>query len=446
MLKKLILVLLVFNTSVIYAQTFKTDVLVIGGTASGTAAALQCAHSKVKTILVTDATELGAFPKTGMITIDESNNVNTGTWHEFRTRVLDMEKKPKSADTINNQLTFEPGMGASVLKSMTDTVKNLSIYLNTPFVSIKKDGDRWGVNFTQNGKTLTIKARVLIDATPNGDIAIQAGGKLPVAFDNFKDNGGLMLYRTSIAAGVAIPGQLYTDAQHPQNNYPQYPAYCIPISTVIVRDAENILITEKALPGEKSSDYLPIQLQLGQGVGTIAAYCAFFKTTTKNLNVRAIQGELLDFKGYLLPFADVSQKSQTWRAIQQVCATGLLRGKQKVYNGHAQFLFMPDSGVTTSEIKPVLTEIYTRAFLWFNKEKPGEAFTVGNTVSLISDYTLTDPQVLQKTLQQNWKTKYKFTLAFDTNRPVTRLEFTLLMNQFLNPFVRTVDLSGRLVN
>jgi hypothetical protein len=84
--------------------------------------------------------------------------------------------------------------------------------------------------------------------------------------------------------------------------------------------------------------------------------------------------------------------------------------------------------------------------LWFNKEKPGDKFTLGNLLSLISDYTLTDPKTLQIALQKAWTNQFKLTGSFDLNRPVTRLEFAVLTNRYLNPFAKTVDLSGRIVN
>ena len=173
---------------------------------------------------------------------------------------------------------------------------------------------------------------------------------------------------------------------------------------------------------------------------------AFFKTTTKHLTVRIIQGEILDYKGYLLPFTDIPQKHPHWRAIQQVSATGLLKGIQKTNGKSVEVHFEPNNAVSTEEIKPVLTEIYTRAFLWFNKEKPGAQFTVGNMLSLISDFTLTDPKTLQIYLQKAWTPTYKLTGTFDLSRPITRLEFAVLANKYLNPFAKTVDLSGRMVN
>ena len=444
MIKRLFILLFLFHSSFLFSQTIKTDVLVVGSGASGIAAAIQCGRSKVKTVLADDGFKIGGGTVEGqMFVVDAGNNIPSGIWGEFRKHVQDLYNKTAGYDTTQMAaLKFEPGAGTTILKKITDTVKNLTVYQSAIFSNIKKDGDRWEVSLTQNGKTITVKARVVIDATEAGTVAIKAGAKFYDAFDNRVDNSNTKLYRTSITTGEALPGQLYNDAKAPKNNYPQYPAFCIPVNAVLVKDAENILVIEKALPDNKNIQYLPLQLQLGQGVGTVAAFCAFFKTTTKHLNVRVIQGELLDFKGYLLPFADISQNDAAWRPVQQVCATGMLRGSQQ----NSRFVFMPDSAVTTAEVKPVLTEIYTRAFLWFNKEKPGEKFTVGNTISFISDYTLTEPLLLTRSMQKAWKTQYKFKSDFDINRPISRIEFAVLANRFLNPFARTVDLSGRLVN
>jgi len=420
MIKKLVAVLLfVASCSFIYAQTIKTDVLVIGRTPSGIAAAIQSARSKVKTVLAGPNENVSS----GISVIDAASNLPSGIWSEFRTRVREFYKGKAGFDTDDNSpLKFE-GTAATILKKIADTVKNLSVYPNSVFNSIKKNGDRWEVRVSQNEKIITIKARVVVDATEHGEVAVKlnaaiAGGVNHVTYQS-------KIYRTSIASAGNLS--------------------FIPLKAVILRGDENILVTEKVLPAEKSIQSLPLQLELGQGAGATAAYCAFFKTTTKNLKVRIIQGEILDFHGRLIPFADIGQHDADWRAIQQVAATGMLKGADEE-DKNAQLFFKPDSEVSTSEIKPVLTEIYTRAFLWFNREKPGEKFTIGNMLSLISDYTLTEPQVLKANIQKAWKSQYKFKLDFNPGRPVTRREFAVLANKFLNPFARTVDLEGRLVN
>ena len=591
-----------------YADTIKTDVLVIGGSASGTAAALQCARSKVKTILVEPGPWLGGeITSGGMCILDANRNLPSGIWGEFRKKVRGFYLKTPGYDTtFNAVLKFEPHTGAAILKKMTDTVKNLTLKLNTPWTTVKKNGTGWEVTVTEKGKTNIIKTQILIDATGTGDVAAKAGGQFSTGFDSRQDTGeelapekalpviqditwcailkdygkaadktiaqpqgydatryaglkgkdllkmvqngklpnnkylikwsydansfkasaelldpknreqfykesrlkvlGLIyylqtegglknlsvtdefgtpdglppipymreyrrangvvrmvmddiltpydrsskLYRTSIAVGDAFPGEQYVDKRGPQTPYPPFPAYSIPLGTVVVKDAENLLVTEKALSVThlvNASTFSPsVQMVLGQGAGTVAAYCAFFKTTTKNLNVRAIQGELLDFKGYLLPFSDVPLTDPNFRAIQQVSATGLLKGIQQVDGQNVAILFKPDTTVNTVEIEPVIKEIYTRAFIWFNKVKPAEQFTVGNLVSFISEITLSDPKTLNLALEKQWQTNYKFKQAYDPNRAITRREFAVLTNKYLNPFARTVNLSGRLVN
>jgi len=422
------------------------------------AAAIQSARSKVKTILAEEDTIPVFFEKgtgqadAGVVTqgevsvIKEDRNLASGIWDEFRRRYREHHNGEKDLDTTDDSpLTLDSRSCSEILKKMTDTVKNLAVYNNIIVTAIKKENDFWDVSVTQNGKTKLIKARVVIDATRNGGVAHLAGAGYP-RLDSLLNETRSKLCRTSIAMGDGITGESHNDITAPKENYPPFPSYCIPMKAVIAKGVDNLLIADMLFPTNTNLHDLPGQLILGQGAGTIAAYCAFFKTTTNNLKVRIIQGELMDFKGYLLPFTDIPQKDPDWRAIQQVCATGLLKGTQELTGDKVQFLFKPDSLVSTSEVQPVLKEIYTRAFLWFGKEKPGDKFTVGNLLSFISDYTLTDPLTLKLRIQKDWKIHYKFKQDFDINRQVSRREFAVLANRFLNPFARTVDLNGRLVN
>jgi hypothetical protein len=608
MIKKILALLLFLNITLSYAETIRTDVLVIGGGASGVAAAIQSARSKVKTLIIEQGPWLGgSITAGGMCILDANRGLPSGIYGEFRGRVKEFYKKTPGYDTTYNAvLVFEPYTGAAILKKITDTVKNLTVRLNTSFTTVKKDGTGWEVNITQNGKTDIIKTKVLVDATELGDAAAKAGVIFTAGFDSRKDTGELLapenatnqiqdityiailkdhgraadrtisrpesydaaqyaclknqdikkllaaaklpndkymikwsecanqssvtaedlkpenrdktfkqarlrtlgliyylqtklgyknltvsdefptadhlpiipfirengrtqglvrmvlddiytpysrgsqLYRTSIGVGDAMPGQHYSVQGVPKINYPPFPAYTVPLGAIVVKDQENLLVTEKAMSVTHlvngSITYPSVQMTLGQGVGATAAYCAFFKTTTKHLNPRIIQGEILDYKGYIMSFADIPISDPGFRAIQQVGATGLLQGIQKINGNSAQVLFMPDSLVKTAEVQPILTEIYARAFLWFNKVKPGEHFTVSNLLSYISEMTLRDPENLQKTMQKTWKPQYKFTNEFNLNRPVTRREFAVLANKFFNPFGRAVDISGKMIN
>src|ERR1700733_14685193 len=118
MIKILIIVLLTTYCSFVFAQTIKTDVLVIGGSASGVSAAVQCARSKVKTILaIQDSLPSFGSPVSGMCVVNANRNVPSGIWGEFRKRVQDFYKKRPGYDTAYNAvLRFEPNTGASILK------------------------------------------------------------------------------------------------------------------------------------------------------------------------------------------------------------------------------------------------------------------------------------------------------------------------------------------
>jgi hypothetical protein len=465
MIKKLLFISLFSWSFHLYAQSIKTDVLVIGGGPSGMAAAIQSARSKAKTILIERDSIYLTYKKDtvhfdpdfgkplAVATLHNSRKLSSGIWDEFREKFCDFHKTDKeSVVLVDSSLRYDSWSGAEVLHKMADTTKNLTVDSRIKFNSIKKDDDFWTVSIIQNGRIKAIRARVVVDATRESLVVLSAGATFQ-RLDSVLNKAGSKLYRTSIAMGDGLPWERHGDITAPADNYPPFTMFCVPMKAVIAKGAENLLVTEALFTPSTELQYLPRQLSIGQGVGALAAYCAFYKTTTKNLNVRAIQGEILDYKGYLMPIADITPKDPAWRAVQQICSTGLIRGVLQLTthdtdtspNGEA-FLFKPDAIVTTAEIQPVLQEIYTRAFLWFNREKPGEKFTIGNTLSFISDYTLTDPAILKATIQKAWKTQFKFKSDFDLNRPITRREFAVLANKYLNPFARTVDLNGRLVN
>ncbi len=421
--------------------------LVIGGSPSGVAAAIQSARSKVKTILATEGIGLrDSVTATETVAINIRHNPSSGIWGEFEEHLRDLDTNRVKGDSPALSMpAFKAIEAETILKKMTDSVKNLVLYQGAAFVGIEKNGDRWEAQFEQNGKTLRIKAKSVIDATEKGVVAKKAGAKLRGFYDSSAGVQDLTAFRTSIACGGSWPGGS-KETVSKTGGYPPQPAWYIPLSAVIASEIVNVFVTESTLPPNKSAACLPLQLELGQGAGAAAAFCAFYNTTNKSLRVRSVQGELLDYKACLLPFADVNPSDPDWRAIQQVGVTGLLAGSIQDMNTSHAFNFMPDSLVRTAEIEPGLREIYTRAFIWFGKEKPGLYFTTGNMLSLISDYSLTDPAILRGSIQKAWKAQFKFTSEFEMSQPITRREFAVLANKYLNPFARTVDLGGRLVN
>lgn len=443
MVKKLLIILLVFCGNVTHAETIKTDVVFIGNGTAAIAAAIQSGRSNVKTLLLLNGPWLEELSLQKMTTLNEPTYAPSGIWEEVDKELRRYYKNTPGYDTLSKALMFEPYAAAGVLKRMADTTKMLSTKLNVSYNSVEKDGTGWKLEVVIKGEKVTIKARVLIDGTEDGEMIKKAGATLPPDINTWLTKGAADLYRTSIASGTSILG-----AQGYKTNYPGGAVYYIPLSAVVVKDADNLLTINKSLFPEGAYN-LTAKIAVGQAVGATAAFCAFFKTTTKKLDPRIIQIELLDFKSSLLYFADVDRKEPYYRSIQQVAATGLLKGVNVNVAGGAKamaFEFSPEAVVATEEIKPVLTEIYSRVFLWMNREKPAQQFTVGNLLSLISEITLAEPNDFKLKIQKAWKAEYKFKSDFDVNKPVTRREFAILANQYLNPFARKVDINGKMLN
>jgi len=441
MVKKILVFFLLLGCNLTYAETIKTDVLVIGNGAGAIAAAIQSGRSKVKTLLLLNGPWLEELSLQNMTTLNEPAYAPSGIWNEVDKELREYYRKTPGYDTLSRILKFEPYAAGAALKRMADSVKMLAYKVNVSYTAIEKDGTGWKLEVLIKGEKVTIKTKVLIDGTEDGEMIIKAHATLPPDIKTWLEKGAPTLYRTAIASGSY-------NARSAAANYPSGPVYYIPLRAVTVNDADNLLTLNKTLFPTDANN-LTAKIALGQGVGATAAFCAFFKTTAKKLDVRIIQIELLDFKSSLLYFTDLDRGDRYYRAIQQIGVTGLLKGKQG--NGGAEssdfeFSFMPDTAVVTAEIKPMLTEIYSRFFLWMDKEKPGEKFTVGNLLSLISEITLSDPDNFKIAMQKAWKAEYKFKSDFDLKKPVTRREFAILANQYINPFARAVDINGKMLN
>ncbi|RYZ34900.1 MAG: FAD-dependent oxidoreductase, partial [Sphingobacteriales bacterium] len=189
MIRKLLSLLIFFTCSIACAETIKTDVLVVGGGASGVAAAIQSARSNVKTLLIEQSPWLGgSMTAGGMCILDANRNLPSGIYEEFRSRINTFYKSRLGYDTTKHAvLTFEPGVGASVLKKWTDTVKQLTVKMGVSVATVKKDGTGWEVTVNTGDRTDVIKAKVLVDATELGDIGAKAGALFNSGFDSRKE-------------------------------------------------------------------------------------------------------------------------------------------------------------------------------------------------------------------------------------------------------------------
>lgn len=159
-------------------KIIKTDVLVIGGSASGTTAAIQAARMGVKVVLVEETTWLGGMiTAAGVSAFDGNHNMPSGLWGEFREHIYKRYGGPNKVATgwVSNTL-FEPHVGDSIFKLMVSQEKNITVLFNTTFTKIITNNNQIkGASFLQikklkENKQYTIYAKQTIDATELGDV------------------------------------------------------------------------------------------------------------------------------------------------------------------------------------------------------------------------------------------------------------------------------------
>jgi hypothetical protein len=157
-----------------------TDVLVVGGSASGVAAGLQSARLGAKTIIAEETPWLGGMiTAAGVSAFDGNHNMPSGIWAEFREQLYKVYGGPQKVATgwVSNTL-FEPHVGDSIFKAMAAKESSLSVLFGLAFrKSLVKNKQVIGAEFVEGktGKRITVYARQVVDATELGDVMASAG-------------------------------------------------------------------------------------------------------------------------------------------------------------------------------------------------------------------------------------------------------------------------------
>ena len=175
-------------------QKYDTDVLVIGGGTGGAAAGIQAARMGVSVIIAEPTVWLGGmFSSAGVAAFDGNHNMPSGLFGEFRAQLYKVYGGPDAVATgwVSNT-QFEPRIGDSIMKLMAGSEKNLKILYKHQFTKVIKNGDVIsGAVFTnlENGKSITINAKQVIDATELGDVLADAGAGYDVGMEASSETG-----------------------------------------------------------------------------------------------------------------------------------------------------------------------------------------------------------------------------------------------------------------
>lgn len=393
-MKKLFSVLALFIPFILNAQTIKTDVLVLGNDDAAYSAGLQASRSGVKTIVLTQS---------------ESFNVkkaSEGKSDEIRKMYLIVQIKDIASMGLPDE-DQKPPKKKKGEKETIDSARLFRLINNVPFREIKRSGNGWDVKLT-NDKS--IKAKVLI-VTGNAE-KITAALKIPALKPaetkllNYNEN----LYRTTIAG---------------LNHSERYQS----LYNLLIPDQENLLF----IPAES--------IEVGQAAGATAAYAAFYKTKTSLSNLKGIQGELLSYKLPLIPFEDIKTTDPNWLSIQKIGITGIIKAELK----EDKTYFSPSKEVTYNEIKQPLKDYYYKAQIWFDDHQ-NVPISLENVISLVCYVGNKSVEATKTELEKKWNKSYKFDSKYDLKKVLTRREFSVVINDYLQPFDKiNVDKDGRII-
>jgi hypothetical protein len=171
-----------------------TDILIIGGGASGTTAGIQAARLGVSTLIVEETEWLGGMlTAAGVSAIDGDHKLPAGLWGEFREELYQYYGGPAAVETgwVSNTL-FEPSVGNRILKKMVAREPHLQVWYNAAWTGASRKDSTWQVVVQKGGKLHTIEAKILIDATELGDVVAKLGVPYRIGMDSRHESGEVL--------------------------------------------------------------------------------------------------------------------------------------------------------------------------------------------------------------------------------------------------------------
>ncbi len=169
-------------------QSLTTDILVIGGTTSGTAAAIQAARRGANVILVSEFEWLGGMLTSAGVAAPDGNELDawqTGLWGQFL-RELEATQPGGLDNAWVSFFTYEPRIGAEIFARWVTERPNLTWIKHQTPVSVQRIDDRITGVTTQDYSitaTITIDATELGDLLPLGNIPHRWGWELQAEFN-----------------------------------------------------------------------------------------------------------------------------------------------------------------------------------------------------------------------------------------------------------------------
>lgn len=158
---------------------YNTDVLIAGGSASGTCAAIQAARLGAQVILVEETGWLGGMlTAAGVSAVDGNHRLPSGLWGEFREALY---THYGGADRLKtgwvSHACFEPRVGNNLFHNMVAAETNITVLKGYKFLKVvSENGTVRGALFhDEKGQRTDISAGITVDCTELGDVLAASG-------------------------------------------------------------------------------------------------------------------------------------------------------------------------------------------------------------------------------------------------------------------------------
>lgn len=400
--------------AIAFSQAKKPEVLVYGSGLAGYAAALQSAKSNLHTIWVITGEDLAPEMAEHPFNQEDPPHLHAGIWNELRKSMLDTVKDVSLKDAMEKRIKDFP---------------HLHVIKNTEIRKITARKRNFRITFNDRTR---FTVRSVVDATLDASDFTNLGfppkpTKSPQRDRNAPTHA---LMRTGVAVGGAALPQAFT----------------VPLGVLIPADSTNLLSLSSLFTAEEEEalkqQHPAFLTHIGQALGASAGFIAFFKTTSDKIDVRQIQGELLQYDARLLPFTDIGKDDPNLQAIQRVAATGLFLNKNQ-FDQDGVFLFEPDKNVSTAELMPTLNQLYSRSQIWFT-DHTSDSMRMKDLLSFIK-YVGQRGDELEGLVEKGWSRKFHLSGEYDLNAPVNRRQIAVLMDEYINPFHVKIDFNGNIL-
>ena len=241
-------------------QTY--DVVIYGATLSGIAAAVNAAEEGMQVGLFEETSHIGGMVSAGMSNTDfKTFEALGGTYKEFMDRVTNHYSKvygpdSKQVDACYHGAWYEPKVAKTVFGEMLSEYANLKVFPMYALVDAKVSEGKSGrkklesvqFNAKESDRAITVKARVFIDATYEGDLLAKAGCRYELGRESRQTYGELYAGVKYYSKGRFLIGS---------TGEGDHKVQCYNFRICMTRDRQNYVAIEKPVNYQRD-EFLPL--------------------------------------------------------------------------------------------------------------------------------------------------------------------------------------------